>query len=147
MIPQEIYAQVKQQLLSAFLSREEPRVLSSLPADEKERLTSGKDPFPRALVAEILGEDIDEQDKVHRVLVVVGTWMNSTTGTRWAAGPLEYGPYSRRVGIGVEREEEGSFTPLLAQVEELVANYARGPETLDFLEALLEHDRRRFRRP
>lgn len=90
----------------------------------------------------VLSSDIEEQRKVHDILAIAGTWMIATTGARWAIGPIGETPNAERVGIGIENTSNRSFTPLLAQVEELVQNKAERDANLDLLAAFAEFDKR-----
>lgn len=75
------------------------------------------------------------------ILVIAGTWMIATTGTRWAIGPVEEEPYAECIGIGLENTTNRSYTPLLTQVEEPVQNKAERDSTLDLRTAFAELDK------
>lgn len=76
------------------------------------------------------------------ILGIAGTWMIATTGARWAIGLIGEDPYAERVGIGIENTSNRSFTPLLAQVEELVHHEDVRDANLDLLAAFAEFDKR-----
>lgn len=68
--------------------------------------------------------------------------MTASSGSRWAIGPVGEAPYAERIGIGIENTTVHSFTPLLAQIEELVRNELEPDENLDLLAAFAEFDKR-----
>ncbi|MGM5595645.1 hypothetical protein QZG57_12330 [Corynebacterium glucuronolyticum] len=86
----------------------------------------------------------DDTEKIARMTAIVGTWLNTNTGSVWKVGPLEDKPYSRRFGIGVARESDGSFTPLVTAVEDIVSADGNRSDLLDRLQSFAEFDRRQY---
>lgn len=127
--------------LAKFIDVEVPRALGTLGDADRETIVAGKGDFPRDIVSAVLSSDIEEQQKVHDILAIAGTWMIATTGARWAIGPIEEDPYAERVGIGIENTSNRSFTPLLSQVEELVHHEGERDANLDLLAAFAEFDK------
>lgn len=127
--------------LQKFVDIEVPRALSTLSEAERTRITEGTGDFPKDIIKAVLASTIDEQQKIHDIVVIAGSWMNAASGSRWAIGPIDERPYAERVGIGIESPSNNSFTPLLAQAEELVHDEPERDENLVLLAAFAEFDK------
>lgn len=119
-------------------------LLARLSVAEREILTREGESFPRAMLEKEVATGSDDAEKIARMTAIVGTWLNTNTGSVWEVGPLEDKPYSRRFGIGVARESDGSFTPLVTAVEDVVSADGNRSDLLDRLQAFAEFDRRQY---
>ena len=106
-----------------------PEMLAELSPVQVEQVTQGSKEFPFDAVLDVLNSKHSYEDKVSRILAISGTWMNPSSGSQWALGPLSSTAYSERVGIGV-RWGEIAFSPLLNVAENLIDAYPTWPGVL-----------------
>ena len=106
-----------------------PETLAELSPVQVEQVTQGSKEFPFDAVLGVLNSKHSYEDKVSRILAISGTWMNASSGSQWALGPLSSTAYSERVGIGV-RWGEIAFSPLLNVAENLIDAYPTWPGVL-----------------
>lgn len=104
-------------------------MLAELTPEQGEQVTQGSKEFPFDAVLDVLNSKHSYEDKVSRILAISGTWMNASSGSQWALGPLSSTAYSERVGIGV-RWGEIAFSPLLNVAENLIDAYPTWPGVL-----------------
>ena len=128
--------------LTKFINEGIPEVMNSLSPNEQSCVTDGDQPFPRTVVDSILRSDRSPEDQALALLVVMGTWMNASSGSHWAVGPIADGRYSERIGIGTAAPDGQSFTPLMASAEQIVAEGIDQTKSLDILQSLAEFDKR-----
>lgn len=132
--------------VSKFVEVEVPRVLDSLDEQARSHVIEGTGNFPKDIIQKVLASNVEEQQKIYDIVVIAGTWMNASSGTRWAVGPLNEEPYAEGVGIGLEDTSKGAFTPLLAHIEDLISDEASpSPDktsVLDRLAAFAEFDKK-----
>lgn len=131
--------------LEDFLSKALPTTLEELTPLQREQVTEGSEEFPLESLLNILNSDHDHERKVIQILAITGTWMNATSGSQWALGPLSSTAYSERVGIGI-RWDEIAFSPLLKIAENLVDCYSTWPVVLKEFADMHEADREYYRR-
>ncbi|MEJ6013705.1 hypothetical protein WG936_07650 [Corynebacterium sp. H127] len=130
--------------LEKFIREAVPRVVGGLTESERAVVCNASGPFPRGLVQSIHNGAKSPSDQVLEILVVIGSWINASSGSVWAIGPIEDGFYSERVGIGIAGSDGKSFTPLLALVEQMVTEDTARSETLDMIESLAEFNKRQI---
>ncbi|AKK02651.1 hypothetical protein [Corynebacterium epidermidicanis] len=126
--------------LAKFIEEVVPEKLSGLSPSELDAVSSGDGAFPRDLVRLLQNGAEATDEKISKILVVIGSWMNSSSGSDWAIGPLEDGPYSERAGIGIS--DGVSFIPLLALVERIVAEGPAESSTLDLVASMAEFNKK-----
>lgn len=115
--------------LEEFHSVAIPAMLAELSPEQEEQVTQGSKEFPIDAVLDVLNSKDSYEDKVSRILAISGTWMNASSGSQWALGPLSSTAYSERVGIGV-RWGEIAFSPLLNVAENPIDAYPTWPGVL-----------------
>lgn len=133
--------------LEKFENQEVPEALASLNRADRKLVANGEGGFPKDILNTILESNDDQQQKIHKIVAITGTWMIASSEARWAIGPIEESPYAERVGIGIENPNAKSFTPLLAQAEELVLDASERSANLDLLAAFAEYDKRQSAKP
>ena len=69
-------------------------MLAELTPEQGEQVTQGSKEFPFDAVLDVLNSKQSYEDKVSRLLVISGTWMNAAFGSQWALGPLSSTAYS-----------------------------------------------------
>ncbi|APT91690.1 hypothetical protein CPHO_00715 [Corynebacterium phocae] len=130
--------------LEEFLSTAVPTALAELTNAQQQHVTDGAGEFPVEILLGILNSEHSYEDKVTRILVITGTWLNAASGSQWALGPLSWANYSERVGIGV-RWDEIAFAPLLITAENLIDTYPAWPGVLMEFSRMQEADRDYYR--
>lgn len=115
--------------LEAFHAVAIPAMLADLSPEQEEQVTQGVKEVPFEAVLDVLNSKHSYEDKVSRILAISGTWMNASSGSQWALGPLGSTVYSERVGIGV-RWGDVAFSPLLNVAENLIDAYPTWPGVL-----------------
>ena len=72
-------------------------MLAELSPEQVEQVTQGAKEFPFEAVLGVLNSKHSYEDKVSRLQVISGTWMNAASGSQWALSPLSNTAYSERV--------------------------------------------------
>ena len=131
-------------MLEAFLSTTVPTTLADLTPLQRKQVTDGTKEFPFEIVLEILNSKHRYEEKVSRILAIIGSWMNALSGSQWAIGPLSSTAHSERVGIGI-RWDEIAFSPLLNIAENLIDTYPIWPGVLMEFSHMQESNRDYYR--
>lgn len=81
---------------------EVPRALDTLSESERAIVLVGSGNFPKDIVKAVLSSDVNQQQKIHDIVAIVGPWMFASSGARWAVGLIGEEPYAERIGIGIK---------------------------------------------